>query len=53
VLFPRRFYSAALERGLLLRPLGKTVYFMPPYVIEEDQMDLLVDGTCAILDGMK
>jgi adenosylmethionine-8-amino-7-oxononanoate aminotransferase len=53
VLFPRKFYSAALERGLLLRPLGKTVYFMPPYVIEEDQMDLLVDGTSAILDGMK
>ena len=52
-LFPRKFYSAALERGLLLRPLGKTVYFMPPYVIEEDQMDRLVDGTRAILDGMK
>ena len=52
-LFPRKFYSAALERGLLLRPLGKTVYFMPPYVIEEDQMDRLVDGTSAILDGMK
>ena len=51
-LFPRKFYRAALDRGLLLRPLGNTVYFMPPYVIEEDHMDVLVGGTCAILDGM-
>jgi dethiobiotin synthase len=28
--FPRRFFSAALEGGLLLRPIGNTVYFMPP-----------------------
>ena len=44
--------AAALERGLLLRPLGNTVYFMPPYIIEEEHMDMLVEGTCAILDGM-
>jgi len=50
--FPRLFYGAALQRGLLLRPLGNTVYFMPPYVIEEEQMHMLVDGTCAILDDM-
>jgi adenosylmethionine-8-amino-7-oxononanoate aminotransferase len=51
-LFPRRFYHAALDRGLLLRPLGNTVYFMPPYVIEAEHMDMLVEGTCAILDDM-
>ena len=51
-LFPRKFYRAALDRGLLLRPLGNTVYFMPPYVIEEDHMDMLVGTTCDILDGM-
>ena len=52
-LFPRKFYGAALGRGLLLRPLGNTVYFMPPYVIEEEHMDLLVDATCEVLDGMR
>ncbi|HKB83669.1 MAG TPA: adenosylmethionine--8-amino-7-oxononanoate transaminase [Burkholderiales bacterium] len=52
-LFPRKFYGAALDRGLLLRPLGNTVYFMPPYIIEEDHMDMLVAGTCAILDSME
>lgn len=50
-LFPQKFYRSALDRGLLLRPLGNTVYFMPPYVITEEHMDILVEGTCAILDG--
>jgi adenosylmethionine-8-amino-7-oxononanoate aminotransferase len=36
-----RIYRHALEQGALLRPLGTTVYFMPPYVIEPDQIDLL------------
>ena len=26
---------------MLLRPLGTTVYFMPPYVIEPEEIDLL------------
>ena len=30
-----RLASAFLDRGLLLRPLGNIVYFMPPYVITE------------------
>ncbi len=50
-LFARRFHQAALERGLLLRPLGNTVYFMPPYVIEEDEIELLVSGTLAALEA--
>ena len=45
-------HRAALDRGLLLRPLGNTVYFMPPYVIEEDHMDMLVGTTCDILDRL-
>jgi adenosylmethionine-8-amino-7-oxononanoate aminotransferase len=32
----------ALERGVLLRPLGDVVYFMPPYVITPDEIDLMV-----------
>ena len=50
--FAHDFYRAALDRGLLLRPLGNTVYFMPPYVIENAHMDMLVDGTLEILDAM-
>jgi adenosylmethionine-8-amino-7-oxononanoate aminotransferase len=36
-----RIYRHALERGALIRPLGTTVYFMPPYVIEPEQIELL------------
>ncbi|RKO64745.1 adenosylmethionine--8-amino-7-oxononanoate transaminase [Campylobacter sp. P255] len=31
-------FQRALEKGLLLRPLGNTIYFMPPYVINEDEI---------------
>jgi adenosylmethionine-8-amino-7-oxononanoate aminotransferase len=44
------FYARALERELLLRPLGNTVYFMPPYVIGEEEIELLVTRTLALLD---
>src|SRR5690606_27907916 len=27
------------ERGLLLRPLGNTIYLMPPYCLDADQLD--------------
>ena len=50
--FARIFHQCALEQGLLLRPLGATVYFMPPYVIDEENMDFLVDGTIAVLDRL-
>jgi adenosylmethionine-8-amino-7-oxononanoate aminotransferase len=50
--FQRRFYQAALDKGLLLRPIGNTVYFMPPYVIDEAQMDLLVEQSHGILREM-
>ncbi|MEQ1886283.1 MAG: adenosylmethionine--8-amino-7-oxononanoate transaminase [Bryobacteraceae bacterium] len=32
-----RLAAKFLERGLLLRPLGNVVYFMPPYVISETE----------------
>ncbi|MGB5589752.1 MAG: adenosylmethionine--8-amino-7-oxononanoate transaminase [Gammaproteobacteria bacterium] len=34
-------YRHSLENGVLLRPLGNVVYFMPPYVIEEAEIDLI------------
>ena len=50
IAFTRRFYQAALERELLLRPIGNTVYFMPPYTITDAEIDFLVAGTRAALD---
>jgi adenosylmethionine-8-amino-7-oxononanoate aminotransferase len=36
-------YRHALERGVLLRPIGNVVYFMPPYVIRPEEIDLMVE----------
>lgn len=38
-----RIYRHALGRGVLLRPIGNVVYFMPPYVITPEQIDLVVE----------
>jgi adenosylmethionine-8-amino-7-oxononanoate aminotransferase len=48
--FPKNFHRAALKSGLLLRPLGNTVYFMPPYIIDEQEMNYLVETTLALLE---
>ena len=37
-----RVYRHGLARGVLLRPIGNVVYFMPPYVITPEEIDLLV-----------
>ncbi len=34
-----RVYEYALEHGVLLRPIGNVVYFMPPYVIEAPEIE--------------
>ena len=34
-------YQHALEQGVLLRPLGNVIYFMPPYVITPQEIELL------------
>ena len=38
-----RVYRHGLERGVVLRPLGNIVYFMPPYCINEDEIDLMIE----------
>lgn len=49
--FQQNFYQAALQHGLLLRPIGNTVYFMPPYIISESEIDRLVDLAAQIIKG--
>ena len=49
--FGRRFYRAALEREVLLRPIGNTVYLMPPYVLDDGEIAHLCDATVASLEA--
>lgn len=39
--FSRRYFAAAMERGILVRPIGNTVYLMPPYVLSESDAEWL------------
>lgn len=40
-----QIYKIALEKGLLLRPLGNILYFMPPYVITKDEINIMIEKT--------
>lgn len=43
--FSRRFHEAALRHELLLRPIGTTVYLMPPYLLDDDELVHLARST--------
>ena len=49
--FRLRFYREALQRELLLRPLGTTIYFMPPYILDDAEATLLAEGAAAALEA--
>jgi adenosylmethionine-8-amino-7-oxononanoate aminotransferase len=49
--FAREFYAGALNEELLLRPVGNTVYFMPPYVVGEDEITHLAARTARLLEA--
>ncbi len=41
--FSRKFYRAALDVGALIRPIGNTVYLMPPYIIDDSEIARLCE----------
>ena len=43
-------YKYALTQGVLLRPLGHIIYFMPPYIISYEEIDKMVQ---VAFDGIK
>ncbi len=50
--FARQFFAAGLKRGLLLRPIGNTVYFMPPYIVDDEEFQYLVTQTLAVINEL-
>ena len=48
--FSRRFFSTALEHELLMRPIGATVYLMPPYILDDEQIDGVGRQTLAVFN---
>jgi adenosylmethionine-8-amino-7-oxononanoate aminotransferase len=49
--FARWCFAEGLARELLLRPIGRTVYFMPPYVVTDDEFALLAARTREIVEA--
>jgi len=49
--FSRRFYRAALERETLTRPIGHTVYLMPPYIVNDEEISHLGRAVAGALEA--
>jgi adenosylmethionine-8-amino-7-oxononanoate aminotransferase len=47
-----KLYTFFLERNVLLRPLGNTIYVMPPYCITEAELDQVYDVISAAADSL-
>lgn len=39
-----QIYKKALEKGVLLRPLGDIIYFNPPLIIQKEDMDYVINA---------
>jgi adenosylmethionine-8-amino-7-oxononanoate aminotransferase len=48
----RRLCDWYLARGLNIRPLGSTVYLMPPYCITDEELGRTYEGVAAGLDAL-
>ncbi|QDL38017.1 adenosylmethionine--8-amino-7-oxononanoate transaminase [Rhodoferax sediminis] len=49
--FASRYHRHALAHGLLLRPIGRTIYAMPPYVLDAEAVQCLAQGALAALEA--
>ncbi len=47
-----RLYSDFLGRGLLVRPLGNTIYLMPPYCSTPHELDCVFNAISEVVDGI-
>jgi adenosylmethionine---8-amino-7-oxononanoate aminotransferase len=42
---PFHICRKALDKGILIRPLGDVIYFIPAYIITEEEMSMMFDAT--------
>lgn len=45
-----RLYQEGLKEGLILRPLGDTIYYWLPHCTSDEQLEDIVNRTCAVLE---
>ena len=42
--FAKEFFKEALSKEILVRPIGRTIYIMPPYTLSTDELAILSNG---------
>ena len=47
-----KVYKYGLQNGVLLRPLGNTIYFMPPYIISNEELDKVFKVAYEAISGL-
>ncbi|MFA6923944.1 MAG: adenosylmethionine--8-amino-7-oxononanoate transaminase [Bacteroidales bacterium] len=45
-----KIYNFFIERGIILRPLGNVIYFMPPYCIKEEEIKFVYKAILGFLN---
>ena len=49
--FAHNYYRAALANEALVRPIGNTVYVMPPYILNDDEIGHLGHAVARSLEA--
>jgi len=48
-----KIQQAFVDAGVWIRPFGKLIYLMPPYIIEEEELDILCKAIFKVLNNGK
>lgn len=48
----KKIYSFFLDKNILLRPLGNVIYIVPPYIIEDTELDYIYASIIEFLDTL-
>ncbi|WP_121665883.1 adenosylmethionine--8-amino-7-oxononanoate transaminase [Mesonia aquimarina] len=47
-----KIFNTFLSKGVYLRPLGRTIYIVPPYVIKQEELAEVYKAIVEVLDGL-
>ena len=47
-----KIFALFMERGVFLRPLGNVIYILPPFVISNEQLDIIYQTILEVLEIM-
>ena len=45
-----KLYTEFMNRGVFLRPLGNTIYILPPYLIKKEELDRIYSAILEVID---